>query len=127
LRRAQALLWVDDGESVEEVGERLGVTRRTIYNWINRLETRDGKISILDRTRSGRPCMAKGIIDPLIDEVIACDPRDFGYYSTVWTAPLLKLYLSEFHQIQVLRQSVSLAINWGGGEAPTLDTSDFGE
>jgi hypothetical protein len=33
LTRAQALLWLDAGDSVEEVAERLGVTRQAVYNW----------------------------------------------------------------------------------------------
>jgi DNA-binding transcriptional ArsR family regulator len=32
LRRAQALLWLDDEEGAEEISQRLGVSRRTIYN-----------------------------------------------------------------------------------------------
>ena len=31
LRRAQTLLWLDDGDSVEEVAERLLVSRQAIY------------------------------------------------------------------------------------------------
>jgi hypothetical protein len=31
-RRAQALLWLYDGETVSEITERLGVTRQTVYN-----------------------------------------------------------------------------------------------
>ncbi|MDQ3753450.1 MAG: helix-turn-helix domain-containing protein [Acidobacteriota bacterium] len=33
LRRAQALLWLGAGEGVEEVAERLRVSRQTVYNW----------------------------------------------------------------------------------------------
>jgi hypothetical protein len=32
LRRARALLWLDDEEGAEEISQRLGVSRRTIYN-----------------------------------------------------------------------------------------------
>ena len=32
LRRAQAVLWREGGESTREVAERLGVSRRTIFN-----------------------------------------------------------------------------------------------
>jgi transposase-like protein len=38
LRRAQALLWLDGGESVLAVADRLRVSRRTIYNWVNRFQ-----------------------------------------------------------------------------------------
>jgi len=114
LRRAQALLWLDDDEeSAEEISQRLGVSRRTIYNWASRFEKRR-ELTLVDRLldgeRSGRPRTASGIIDPLIDEIIELDPREFGYRSTVWVATLLVHYWWDFHQISVSRQSVSMAI-----------------
>ena len=113
LRRAQALLWLDDEESAEEISQRLGVSRRTIYNWASRFEKRR-ELSLADRLldgeRSGRPRTASGIIDLLIDEIIELDPREFSYRSTVWVAALLVHYLWDFHQISVSRQSVSMAI-----------------
>jgi transposase len=113
LRRAEALLWLDEEESVGEVAERLEVSRQTIYNWAARVQTRhDGDLAILleDTPRSGRPPTLRGIIDPVIDAVIDADPRDFGYRATVWTAPLLQHYLREVHQLPASRQSVSLAL-----------------
>jgi Homeodomain-like domain len=70
LQRAQALLWLSEGDSASEVAERLRVDRRTVYNWASRFEQRaDGEFEarLADGIRSGRPVMAKGIIDPLID------------------------------------------------------------
>jgi transposase len=72
---------------------------------------------LADAHRSGRPVSAKGIIDPLIDAVIDSDPRDYSYNSTVWTAPLLRRYLSQHHQQEVSVRSISyalerLGINW---------------
>ena len=32
--RAQALLWLDEGRSVEEVAELLHVSRQSVYNWV---------------------------------------------------------------------------------------------
>lgn len=111
--RANALLWLDDGESVQEVAERLRVSRQTVYNWALRYQMRNDiniEARLLDEERSGRPRTAQGIIDPIIDKIIDQDPREFGYKSTVWTAILLKQYLLDFHQIEISRQSVSLAL-----------------
>jgi hypothetical protein len=55
--------------------------------------------------------LVHGVIDPLIIEVIERDPRELGYRSTVWTAPLLRQYLQEIHHLDVSRPSVSLAID----------------
>jgi transposase len=113
LRRAQALLWLDAGEPVPEVAARLRVSRRTIYNWVARFRggpALDLTARLSDGARPGRPRTARGIIEPLILDVIDRDPRTLGYRSTVWTAPLLTQYLAVQHHIGLSRQSVSLAI-----------------
>ena len=111
--RAQALLWLDEGRSAEEVSGLLHVSRQSVYNWWDRFRQREGldlRARLLDAPRCGRPPTALGIIDPLIAEVIDTDPRKLGYHSTVWTAPLLREYLQQVHGIAVSRKSVSLAI-----------------
>lgn len=113
LRRAQALVWLDDMETVEEVAQRLGVCRQSVYNWAARFQMRgelDITARLLDGQRSGRPRSAHGVIEPLISGVIDLDPRQIGLRSTVWTAPLLREYLFHSHGIRVSENSVRLAI-----------------
>jgi transposase len=111
--RAQALLWLADGDSVEQVADLLRVSRQTVYNWVERFQQRAGlalRARLLDAPRPGRPPTALGIIDPLIEAVIDQDPRTLGYHSTVWTAALLQRHLKRAHGMEVSRKSVSLAI-----------------
>lgn len=112
-RRAQALLWLDEGESVEYVAQLLHVSRQTVYNWIHRFRA-NNKISpplrLNDAPRSGRPRKAHGVIDPLIDKVIDEDPREFGYRSAVWTSDLLVLHLSDTYGLEVSSRSVGYAL-----------------
>jgi transposase len=111
--RAQALLWLADGEPVEQVAELLRVSRQTVYNWTERFRQREGldlRVRLLDAPRSGRPPTALGIIDPLIEAVIGKDPRTLGYHSTVWTAALLMQQLKRVHGIEVSRKSISAAL-----------------
>lgn len=113
LRRALALLWLDEGEGVEEIAEHLRVSRHALYKWVHQFQLRhdlDPCARVVDGARSGRSRSVHGVIDPLIDEVIEQDPRKLGYRATVWTAPLLREYLQEVHHLEVSRQSVSLAI-----------------
>lgn len=112
LRRAQALLWLNRGESVKLVATRLGVSRQVIYQWIA-LFRRETPVDLASRlavgARSGRPRTVHGIIDPLIDNVIDNDPRTFDYSSTVWTAPLVT-YLADYHDVVASVPSVRLAL-----------------
>lgn len=111
--RAQAVLWLAEGETADQVAELLHVSRQPVYNWAERIQERQGldlRSRLADAPRQGRPPSALGIIDPLIAEVIDTDPRELGYHSTVWTAPLLREYLEQVHGIAVSRKSVSLAL-----------------
>jgi transposase len=114
MRRAQALLLLDEGETVQEISSLLRVSRQSIYNWAAGFQERRGSPvaeRVSDAPRIGRPATAAGVIDPLIDAVIDSDPRDYHYNSTVWTAPLLRIYLKDFHQIEVGQRSVSYALS----------------
>lgn len=112
LRRVQALLWLDEGVSAEEGAELLFVSRAAVYKWVRPFQERRG-LEIGERvaegTRGGRPRTGQGGLDPLVDEVLDQDPRELGYRSTVWTAPLLGQYLAEVHQRAVAIHSVRVA------------------
>jgi transposase len=113
LRRAYAVIWLDDGESVPDVAEQLNVSRQSVYNWLERfVARRDLPLArrLNDAERSGRPVTVQGIIDPFLDAIIDTDPRALGYRSTVWTVPLLVDYLAEQQQVSASPQSVRLAL-----------------
>lgn len=104
---------VRHGRELDAIALRLLVSRQSVYNWFERFQERDSlplATRLADAERSGRARTAHGIIDPLIDAVIDTDPRELGYRSTVWTAELLRAYLSEEHQIMGSSKSVSFAI-----------------
>ena len=112
-RRGYALLWLDDGEPALEIAAQFNVSRQTVYNWADRFKERKGlplAMRLADGVRSGRPYTAHGVIDPLIEAVIDTAPHVWGYRSTIWTAPLLVAYLSDYHHLTVSCQSVRLAI-----------------
>ena len=114
VQRAEAILWISNGETPEEVAERLLVSVQTVYNWIKRFAHRSGlpmSDRLEDARRSGRPPSALGIIDPLIAEVVDTSPEEYGYQTGIWTAPLLRSYLQTAHSITVSVGSISLAIN----------------
>ena len=113
LKRVQALLWLNDGESVEAVAERLRITRQTVYNWGMRFQTRADltlALRVADAARCGRPRTALEIIDPLLEQVLETDPRELGYRSTIWTALLLQDYLSTEHRVRVSTKSINRAL-----------------
>ena len=114
VRRAQALLWLDAGQSPETVAARLGVSRQTVYNWATRFKERRGQCDVptrlADDKRSGRGKTTAPLIDPLIAAVLPRDPHEFGYCAPKWNPTLLERYLRTVAHITVCRRSVSLAL-----------------
>ena len=54
--RAQAILWLNEGESVEKIAELLHVSRQTVYNWVDRFQHRHGldlRARLADAPRGG--------------------------------------------------------------------------
>lgn len=113
LQRAQALLWLHAGDDATEAAQRLFVTPRTIYRWVHRFQQHPQlamRTRLGDRRRSGRPRLVDGGLEPLLTPLLAEDPRKWGYRSTVWTAALLRQYLSDVHRVAVSQRSVSRAL-----------------
>lgn len=113
-RRVQALLWLDEGWGIQDVARTLHVSRFTVSNWRDRYLERQALPLIerlSDAPRSGRPRRGEGRIDSLVEEVIDTDPRELGYQATTWTAPLLALYLKDFHLIEVVPRTVGRALD----------------
>src|SRR2546427_4617747 len=81
LRRVQALLWLDEGESAQEVADRLRVSRQAIYKWIAHFQARRALpilAPVATGERGGRPRPVQGVIDPLIAALNGRDPRGVG-------------------------------------------------
>jgi hypothetical protein len=58
VRRAQGLLWLDQGEHPIAVAQRLGVTRESVYAWVRRLQHQGARSlveKLMEQPRSGRP------------------------------------------------------------------------
>jgi transposase len=109
VRRAQALLWLNSGEKVLKVAQRLRVSRCTIYNWVQGFQ--DTHTSDIRQRLTASPTYDRSQalyerLEPLIRAVINHDPRDLGYHTTAWTATLLSQYLWKEHGITASRQRI---------------------
>jgi transposase len=72
VRRAQALLWLDAGEAIVTIAERLQVTRQTIYNWLKlfyQRQTDPMRKRLQDAPRTGRPPTQRQRIEELIQRL----------------------------------------------------------
>ena len=113
VRRAQALLWLDDGEKQGTVAARLGVSRQTVWNWIGRWQERNGSCLsevLKDRHKSGCPPSKRRAVAKILPRLLNAFPRDLGYRPLAWTVLLLRHHIQEVEKIAVSYATVRRAL-----------------
>jgi transposase len=108
-RRAQALLWLAEGERPTAVAQRLRVHRDTIYAWAKRYQGRGPQpvaTRLLDRARTGRPRHLAEMVAQGLVTAIETDPQALRYRAAQWTTPLLRHYLREHQALAVSEVTV---------------------
>lgn len=98
-QRLIAAIAYKHGISQSELSEWFAVERKTIYNWLTRLERADLRGSSRDHDRPGRPRK----LDPEeLEEFKATlrdPPTNLGYESPVWTTDLVRQALREIYRV----------------------------
>jgi transposase len=104
VRRAQGLLWLDQGEHPIVVAQRLGVTWESVYAWVRRLQHQGGQSlaeKLLEQPRSGRPRVKRQAVQELVPQVMETQPSQYRYQAEGWTAALLRHHLETTEGIEV--------------------------
>jgi transposase len=82
--RADALLALARGRSVEETAQAMGCCPKRIRVWRRRFLA-EGRTGLADRPRRGRPPKLDVQACTLLETALAASPLDYGYPVTVWT------------------------------------------
>lgn len=94
-RRILAILEVDAGKSIAGVAHLLGVSRQTIYNWVESYVSRHDPTALADQQRPGRPPRWTDEVRIVLQECLKWPPDRLGYRAVSWTVPLLQNWLTE--------------------------------
>jgi transposase len=108
-RRAQALLWLDEGERPATVARRLRVHRDTIDAWAARYRQRGPQgvpARLMDRARAGRPRRLAERVERVLVTVLETAPQSQGYRAAQWTTPVLCQYVREQQALGVSEVTV---------------------
>ena len=89
-RRTLAVLEVDRGTPISRIAQILGVTRQSIYNWIDDYLREHDPVALADEPRTGRPSFWTEDSRSLLRYLLERSPNEFGYPNVNWTVPLLR-------------------------------------
>jgi transposase len=89
-RRLLAVLEYDRGRPVADIAHMLGMTRQSIYNWVEVYLQNLQPAALDDAEHSGRPRLLSEDDEDLLETLLAISPQDLGYPDTTWTVPRLQ-------------------------------------
>ena len=95
-RRTLAILEIDQGKPVGATAEALGVTRQTIYNWMDSYVEAHNPLALADAVRSGRPSSWTPDLEELLSTLLGEAPQAWGLPGTHWTVPTLRQQLASW-------------------------------
>ena len=108
LRKIAVRAIEEKGHSPEVIADVFGISRSSIYNWLQRY--RGGDYSALDTRQSpGAPCIITDEMDWwLSDTVLNYTPMDFSYDTALWTREILSELLKNEFGVTVAGSTISL-------------------
>lgn len=114
VRRAQALLWLDAGESVQTVAQRLQVSRQMIYALVTRYQARADQAimaRLQDTLHPGRPATKRQLAMTEVKVLLATSPQAYGYRGQVWTTPMLQTQIQKKHAVRLSEDTLQRALH----------------
>jgi transposase len=89
-RIAQGLLWVGEGKALEEIARLLGVSAKTVWNWLKRLMVQGLGWLVGQHYRGrGRKAKLSGTQKQALYEWVVAGPQANGFDCGVWTSAML--------------------------------------
>jgi transposase len=113
IRRAQGLVWLAEGEPINRVAKRLGVSRQMLYVLVERYEKRKHLPvieRIMDGEHSGRPAHKRELVMSELKMLLLQLPADYGYRAQHWTLGMLRKQIERKHQLGVSDDTVQRAL-----------------
>ena len=89
-QRTLAILEASRGRSIAQIAQMLGVTRQSVYNWIEAYAQAHDPGALLDESRSGRPSLWTEDLRGLLQTLFEHARDQLGYFAVNWTVPLLQ-------------------------------------
>lgn len=89
LRRTLAVLEFDQGRPAADIARMLGVTRQSVYNWVQAYARALDPEALQDEPGRGRRRLLDEDQERFLASLLAVSPQELGFPHAGWTVPLL--------------------------------------
>jgi transposase len=89
-RRTLAVLEFDRGRPAADIARMIGVTRQTVYNWVEAYSDTCDPAALEDERGRGYHPVLDEDAEHLLEALLALSPQELGCPHVSWTVPLLR-------------------------------------
>lgn len=116
-RRTLAILEIASGKPIAQVARLVGVSRRTVYYWVESYGVHHDPVDLVPEARPGRPTLWTDQRRTLLQELLSGSPTERKYEAGNWTVPLLQEELGHatgihFSEDTIRRQLHQMGYTW---------------
>lgn len=83
------------GRSPADIEATYGISRKTVYRWLDRIERRGVEEAIYDDSKPGRPPKLADDQRRELADVLARPPAEYGYDRTDWTPRIVRRWVRD--------------------------------
>ncbi|KZN23368.1 hypothetical protein A4G99_15250 [Haladaptatus sp. R4] len=104
-KRIMVAIAYKQGVSQTELADWYGLSRKTVYNWLQRFEEEPIRSAASDKPRSGRPPKLGGEDRDELLRLLRDSPKAAGYDAEEWNIPLVQRLVAEQFDVAYSRTS----------------------
>lgn len=106
VKRLFAAIAYKQGISPAEFEETFGISKKSVYLWLDRIEERSLQEALYDETKPGRPSKLTEEHREHLKETLQKSPDDVGYDSQVWTPENIQHWIKTTYDIEYTRRHI---------------------
>jgi transposase len=103
-----------EGLSPDQIEEKYGWDRQTVYNWLDRFEERGFEAALYDDSKPGRPPELDDDQFKQFGAVLHNPPEEIGYDAPAWSSALAQQYLIEAFDVAFSRRHIRRLMHEAG-------------
>lgn len=117
VKRLMAAIAYKQGHSPAEIEETFGISRKNVYEWLDRFEERGLDEALHDKPKPGRPSKLTDEEFEELEAVLDNSPEEAGYDVQAWTPKFVQHWLETRYDVEytlrhIRRLMDAVGIQW---------------
>jgi len=107
VKRLMTAIAYKQGQSPAEIEETYGISKKNVYIWLDRFETRGLDDALYDESKPGRPSKLSGEEFTELEAVLQKSPDDAGYEDIqAWSPKFVQHWLKTHFDVEYTRRHI---------------------